>query len=273
MTSFVGHDTGFTVFESGEVLRVDAWGPNAARLRSTIGPSIGETPGSALCDPPAVDVQVEIAFAGRRDPAQRRADRRGPREPGGSVHVVPAAGAISAQRWHGAAERAGAALQLSRSTALPAGRRRPVPMRGRLRCRPARAVLRVWTAPARAAGPEGRGDRADPAQHRGFDPVHPLEPRLWAALGHARRWARRAGDQRHALGGRRCPSDRLLGDFAGASPAQIVSQYAQATGLPPMLPVAFGRRASGRSKAALPQPGGAAGGGARVQGGVGFHSR
>jgi alpha-D-xyloside xylohydrolase len=60
LTSFVAHDTGFTVRESGEVLRIDAWGPSGARLRSTLGSAVGETPGSALCGAAVAEVEVEV---------------------------------------------------------------------------------------------------------------------------------------------------------------------------------------------------------------------
>jgi alpha-D-xyloside xylohydrolase len=61
LTDFVAHDMGFTVFESGEVLRVDAWGPSGARLRSTLGGAVGETPGSGLCEASVSDVKVEVS--------------------------------------------------------------------------------------------------------------------------------------------------------------------------------------------------------------------
>ncbi|MGH2860564.1 MAG: glycoside hydrolase family 31 protein [Solirubrobacteraceae bacterium] len=61
MARFVATATGFTVFESGEVLQVEAWGPSGARVRSTIAAAIAETPGSALCGTPAADVEVELA--------------------------------------------------------------------------------------------------------------------------------------------------------------------------------------------------------------------
>jgi alpha-D-xyloside xylohydrolase len=60
LTSFVAHDTGFTVSESGEVLRIDAWGLSGARVRSTLGGAVGETPGSALCGAPVRDIEVEV---------------------------------------------------------------------------------------------------------------------------------------------------------------------------------------------------------------------
>ena len=60
MARFVATETGFTVLESGEVLHVEAWGSSGARVRSTIGAAISETPGSALCEAAATDVVVEV---------------------------------------------------------------------------------------------------------------------------------------------------------------------------------------------------------------------
>jgi alpha-D-xyloside xylohydrolase len=53
--------SGFTAFEGQEVLQVEAWGENSARLRSALGPSITETPGSALGDPGPVSATIEIS--------------------------------------------------------------------------------------------------------------------------------------------------------------------------------------------------------------------
>ena len=50
MATFIRSKTGFTVLESGEVLQVDAWGESGVRVRSTLGASITETPGSALTE-------------------------------------------------------------------------------------------------------------------------------------------------------------------------------------------------------------------------------
>lgn len=63
MARFVATETGFTVFESGEVLQVEACGPSGARVRSTINSTISETPGSALRGAPATDVHVEVTAA------------------------------------------------------------------------------------------------------------------------------------------------------------------------------------------------------------------
>lgn len=60
MATFIGSKTGLTVLEGGEVLRVDAWGESGARVRSTFGASVTETPGSALDEAGATDAEVEI---------------------------------------------------------------------------------------------------------------------------------------------------------------------------------------------------------------------
>ena len=60
MATFIASETGVTMLEAGEVLQVDAWGESSARVRSTLGASVTETPGSALGVAGATDVQVEI---------------------------------------------------------------------------------------------------------------------------------------------------------------------------------------------------------------------
>jgi len=60
LARFVATDTGFTVFESGEILSVEAWGPSGARIRSTISAGVTETPGSALLEAQAGEVAVEV---------------------------------------------------------------------------------------------------------------------------------------------------------------------------------------------------------------------
>jgi alpha-D-xyloside xylohydrolase len=61
LTTFSATDTGFTVFESGEILQVDAWGESGVRVRSTVGSSITDTPGSALVgEGGATGAEIEI---------------------------------------------------------------------------------------------------------------------------------------------------------------------------------------------------------------------
>ncbi|HVV56768.1 MAG TPA: TIM-barrel domain-containing protein [Gaiellaceae bacterium] len=59
MATFIATTTGFTAREGGETLQVDAWGPSGIRVRSTLG-GIAETPGSALLDREATDVEIEL---------------------------------------------------------------------------------------------------------------------------------------------------------------------------------------------------------------------
>ena len=61
MATFRGDISGFTVREGRETLQVEAWGDNSARVRSTLGPCITETPGSALTEPGPTHVSIEIS--------------------------------------------------------------------------------------------------------------------------------------------------------------------------------------------------------------------
>ena len=60
MATFRGSSTGLTVFQSGEVLQIDAWGESGARVRSTLGGAVTDTPGSALDGGGPVQAEVEI---------------------------------------------------------------------------------------------------------------------------------------------------------------------------------------------------------------------
>jgi alpha-D-xyloside xylohydrolase len=60
LATFKGGKTGLTILDGGEVLQVDAWGESGVRVRSTLGVSVTETPGSALGEAGATDAQVEI---------------------------------------------------------------------------------------------------------------------------------------------------------------------------------------------------------------------
>ncbi|HYA44424.1 MAG TPA: TIM-barrel domain-containing protein [Acidimicrobiales bacterium] len=60
MATFVGGKSRLSVHEGHEILQVDAWGDHSARVRSTLGPSITETPGSALGEAGVANVSVEI---------------------------------------------------------------------------------------------------------------------------------------------------------------------------------------------------------------------
>lgn len=61
MATFVGDNSGVKVYEGQEVLVVEAWGDNSARVRSTLGPSVAQTPGSALGEAGPTNATVEIS--------------------------------------------------------------------------------------------------------------------------------------------------------------------------------------------------------------------
>ena len=61
MATFRRDTSGFTVREGRETLQVEAWGDNSVRVRSTLGPCITETPGSALTEPGPAQFSVEIS--------------------------------------------------------------------------------------------------------------------------------------------------------------------------------------------------------------------
>ena len=125
MATFIGSKTGFTVLESGEVLQVDAWGESGARVRSTLGASITETPGSALGEAGVADAEVEILD-----------DRARVRNGDLVVEVydnheerfvrLPAPGALPPGGRHGALRRERSAFHLASPAALPPERRRPL---------------------------------------------------------------------------------------------------------------------------------------------------
>ena len=60
MATFLASETGVLVRHGGEVLQVDAWGESGARVRSTRAASVVETPGSALDESGALEAEVEI---------------------------------------------------------------------------------------------------------------------------------------------------------------------------------------------------------------------
>jgi alpha-D-xyloside xylohydrolase len=66
LPTFIASKTGFTMLDGGEVLQVDAWGESGARVRSTLAASVTETPGSALHEVGAADAQVEITDGSAR---------------------------------------------------------------------------------------------------------------------------------------------------------------------------------------------------------------
>jgi alpha-D-xyloside xylohydrolase len=60
LAAFTASETGLNVVAGGEVIQIDAWGESGIRVRSTLGGSAMETPGSALVEAAATDVEVEV---------------------------------------------------------------------------------------------------------------------------------------------------------------------------------------------------------------------
>jgi hypothetical protein len=60
MTICARSDHGFTVYDGQEVLRVEAWGQDSARVRSALGQAVTETPGSGLIGPGTAAASVEV---------------------------------------------------------------------------------------------------------------------------------------------------------------------------------------------------------------------
>ncbi len=61
MVLFTEHETGFTARQGHETVRVEAWGPSSIRVRSTLASTVVETVGSALVDPEPTRVEVDIS--------------------------------------------------------------------------------------------------------------------------------------------------------------------------------------------------------------------
>ena len=125
MATFIGSKTGVTVLEGGEVLQVDAWGESGVRVRSTLGGSVTETPGSALGEAGATDAQVEISDDRARvrngdlvvevyDNHEERFVRFPP------LRAFPPGGR------RGAVRRERSPFHVAPPAALPPGRRRPL---------------------------------------------------------------------------------------------------------------------------------------------------
>jgi alpha-D-xyloside xylohydrolase len=62
LATFTATRTGFIARQGGEVVQVDAWGESGVRVRASPG-AIVETPGSALLEAEATNVQVEVGDA------------------------------------------------------------------------------------------------------------------------------------------------------------------------------------------------------------------
>ena len=101
-------------------------------------------------------------------------------------------------------------LLVARLASVHRRRQRPPPSGAALRRLRRREAVRPRPAPARPAGPEGPGPRPGPAQRRGRHPGSHLQPRLHPAVEQPGDRPRGTGRQRHPLGGRLGPPDRLL---------------------------------------------------------------
>lgn len=60
MATYIAGQAGVSVLEAGEVLQVDAWGESGARVRSTPAAAVTGTPGSALLEGGPVNAQVQV---------------------------------------------------------------------------------------------------------------------------------------------------------------------------------------------------------------------
>ena len=262
MATFIGRKTGFTVLEGGEVLQVDAWGESGARVRSTLGASTTETPGSALGEAGATDAQVEITDDRARvrngdlvvEVYDNHEERFVPFPPlvrflradGEELfgESVPHFTAPPQRRYRrGGGDLYGCEVTFER---LPGG-----------------ALLRARPAPARPAGPKGAV--IDLVQRNTEVSI----PFALSSRGYGFLWnmpggrPRRAGRQPHAVGRRRGPADRLLGDRGRHTGRHRQRRYARVTG-PPAHAAGVGGRFLA-VQAALPEPGRAPRGRARAQ--------
>jgi alpha-D-xyloside xylohydrolase len=61
VTIFAKSEHGFTAHDGQEVLQVEAWGQDSARVRSALGRAITDTPGSALIGPGTAAASVDIS--------------------------------------------------------------------------------------------------------------------------------------------------------------------------------------------------------------------
>jgi alpha-D-xyloside xylohydrolase len=234
LARFVATETGFTVLESGEVLQVEAWGPSGARVRSTIGAVISETRGSALCEAAANDVVVEVTT----DRATLR---------NGDLIVEAYENAEDRFTWFPPLlrfSRADGTVLLSEHVphfTAPA-QRRYRPAGGDLfRCEvsfEAEPDERLYGLGQHQHGLlDQKGAVIDLVQRNTEVSI----PFLLSSRGYGLLW-NMPGVGRAELG---TNGTRLVAEAAhqidywvttGATPAEVVSHYSQATGLPPMLP-------------------------------------
>ena len=235
MAVFVGNEHGFTVYEGREIFQVEAWGPNSARVRSTWGPSISETPGSALGEPaasrPVVEVSEDRARLHNGDLVVEVTANPG----GGFLQFPPLV------RFSRAADGRELLSEQSPHFTSPPQRRYTQGAGGTYGCE-------VTFNPSPGERIYGLGQH----QHGLFDQKGAIIdliqrntevciPFALSNLGYGFLW-NMPGVGRVELGANRT---RWVADAArqldywvttAPTPAEVVSQYSQATGLPPMLP-------------------------------------
>ena len=254
-------ETGFTALESGEVLQVDAWGESGVRVRSTLGASMTETPGSALLEAGAAEVEVEIVDGRAR---MRNGDLVVEVFDNHEERFVPFPPLVRFLRADGTELLAESVPHFT----SPPQRRYRLGGGDLFRCDvtfDAYPGERFYGLGQHQHGLlDQKGAVIDLVQRNSEVSV----PFALSSRGYGFLW-NMPGVGRVELGANRT---RWAADAArqidywvttGPTPAEIVSRYARATGLPPMLP-GLGLRLLA-VQAALPEPGGAARGRARVQ--------
>ncbi len=184
-----------------EIVRIEAWGPDALRVRGTVWSQIQDDLPGALLDGGPARAEVGITADGARIGNGRIAAEV---TPGGQAAL------LAYHRRRRAADRGQAALHRSAAAPVPLRRRRHAPLRGGVRGARRRALLRAGPAPARPAGPEGRRGRAHPAQHRGVHPVPGVQPGLRLPVEPPGDRPGRAGHDGHPVGQRGHPPVGLL---------------------------------------------------------------
>ena len=194
-------DAGALTWRSGhEVVRIEAWGPDALRVRAGLDHLI-EGHG-ALAERPAAEATVKID--GERAQHHRRV----------LTAEVDAAGQIRFLRADTGEELLGRAahpLLVARPPQLHRHRQRLSPHRAVLRRLRGRAALRPGPAHPRPAGPKRHRGRPGAAQRRGEHPLRRLQPRLRPALEQPGRRPGRARGHRHPLGRRTAPARSTTG--------------------------------------------------------------
>jgi alpha-D-xyloside xylohydrolase len=235
VATFVGNGQGFTVHEGREILQVEAWGPNSARVRSTWGSSITATPASALgeraASHPVVEVSGDMARLRNGDLVAEVATNPG----GGFLQFPPL---VRFSRAHDGQELLS---EQSPHFTSPPQRRYTQGAGGTYRCEVtfnASPGERIYGLGQHQHGLfDQKGAVIDLVQRN----TEVCIPFALSNRGYGFLW-NMPGIGRVELGSNRT---RWVADAAcqldywvttAPTPAEVVSQYSQATGLPPMLP-------------------------------------